>query len=223
MLSAPRRAARALGVGALLLLLVAITAGSATAQRPGSKVAKRLVVDRAVVSPDREHVAYLTHLFPRDLPVESIRVKTVGGPTRVLYRSSDSCCSRLAWLSPTRLVFDDDYRVTTLDVTTGRIQRIAGFSDFAISPDHKSIAGWADSGGHLAQTVYVVSADGSTCRVVPTPSRDTDVDAYFSHDGALHVLRYPFTGGLGVSTTGHWVRLTLAHVPLTSRTSCSQS
>lgn len=172
------------------LVAVVLTAGAAAQTSSGHK---RLVIDRTVISPDGKRVAYLAHLVPRDLPVESIRVKTLGGTTRIVYRSSDSCCGHVLWLSPTRLVFDDDYRVTTLDVTNGRVQRIAGFSNFTVSPDHKWIAGWADSGGHRAQTVGVVRADGSGCRVVPTPPSFTDLDAFFSKDGVLHVLRSPFS------------------------------
>jgi hypothetical protein len=154
------------------------------------------------------------------LLVESIRVKTLGGTTRILYRSSDSCCSQVLWLSPTRLVFDDDYRVTTLDVTSGRVQRIAGFSNFTVSPDHQWIAGWADSGGHRAQRVGVVRADGSGCRLVPTPSSFTDLNAYFSKDGLLHVLRSPFSTQHTVHGPTSWLMFSPADLSPASPRAC---
>jgi hypothetical protein len=180
---------------------------------------KRLVVDRTVVSPDGKSVAYLTHLRPVYLREESIRVKTVGEPTRILYRSKDSCCDQLTWLSPTRLVFDDDYRVTTLDIPTGRIRRIAGFSNFRISPDHTWIAGWADSGGHEAQTVRVVSADGTSCKSIPTPARHTDLDASFSRDGTLHVYRATFSVD-SISRKGRWLAFRIASLPHAPMSAC---
>ena len=105
------------------------------------------------------------------------------GKTRTVYTSNDSCCSYLAWASSRLLVFDDDYHVKTLDVVTGRIRNIAGFSDFTLSHDGRWVAGWADSGGHSAETVGVVSIRGGMCRVVPHTPTEDDTDPLFTRDG----------------------------------------
>jgi hypothetical protein len=206
----------ALIVALAAFALIVGAAASAAQSLPSNK---RLVVDRTVVSPGAKSVAYLTHLSPRSLREESIRVKTVGEPTRILYRSKDSCCDQLTWLSPTRLVFDDDYRVTTLDITTGRIRRIAGYSNFRISPDHMWIAGWADSGGHEAQTVRVVSADGTSCKSVPIPARHTDLDASFSRDGTLHVYRATFSVD-SIGRQARWLAFRISSLPNAPMSAC---
>jgi hypothetical protein len=99
-----------------------------------------------------------------------------------MYRSNDACCEEITWVRPHTLVFVDDYRVMRLDPTTRRVVRIAGFSNFTVAPNGRWIAGWADSGGHSAETVHVVPLAGGSCLVVPHRADQDDSDPRFSTD-----------------------------------------
>lgn len=153
--------------------------------RPSKPVAHRVVIDPSVLSPDGKRIAFVKHVNTQH--TGGIGYLEVGRPagreTRALYVSNDACCSGLVWASPHLIVFDDDYRVKTMDVTTGRLTRIADFSDFTVSADGRLVAGWANSGGHSAQTIGVVSIAGTGCRVLPKPTNADDSEPRFSADG----------------------------------------
>lgn len=108
---------------------------------------------------------------------------TDDGRTKAVYKSNDACCSNVVAISSRMVAFDDDYNVKTVDVDDGRVDRIAGFSNFVVSPDGRWLAGWAESGGHGPETIGVVSADGATCLAVPKPQNADDFDPSFSADG----------------------------------------
>jgi hypothetical protein len=118
-----------------------------------------------------------------------------------LYHSNDSCCSEITWLPPHVLIFDDDYKVQILDPTNRRVATIAHFSNFAVSHDGRWIAGYADSGGHAAETVGVVSSTNGSCRVVSRKSsQDDTVVTFTSNDNSLLVARRVFDQNLGEVT-----------------------
>lgn len=110
-----------------------------------------------------------------------------------MYRSNDSCCDEITWVSPHLLVFVDDYNVKTLDPASRRVTRISGFSNFVVSPDGRWVAGWASCGGHCAESVDVVSIAGGGCRAVPRRSDQDDSYPFFSRNSKkVTVLRQRF-------------------------------
>jgi hypothetical protein len=112
------------------------------------------------------------------------------GRTFRMYHSNDGCCQGIRWLRPHLLIFVDDYRTFTLDPATKKVTRIAGFSNFVVSRDGRLVAGWADCGGHCAETVGVVAIDGRHCRRVPRRPDQDDNALRFSADGrSLTILR----------------------------------
>jgi hypothetical protein len=132
-----------------------------------------------------------------------------------MYRSNDSCCDGITWVKPHLLIFVDDYNVKTLDPTNRRVLRIAGFSDFTISHDGRLVAGYADSGGHAAETVDVVPITGGHCRTVPRlPDQDDSSPIFSRDDKAVTVVRQHFDLKLGYAV-GQPRRVT---VPLTALT-----
>ena len=153
--------------------------------RPSKPVAHRVVIDPPVMSQDGKRIAFVKHVITKHTGgIGYLEVgRSTGRETRTLYVSNDACCSGLVWASPGLIVFDDDYRVKTIDVATGRVTRIADFSDFAVSDDGRLVAGWANSGGHSAQTIGIVSIMGTGCRVVPKPTNADDSEPRFSADG----------------------------------------
>jgi len=120
-------------------------------------------------------------------------IERSNGPRYRMYRSNDSCCQGITWVSPHLLVFVDDYNVKTLDPPTRRVSRIAGFSDFVVSPNGRWVAGWANCGGHCAEIVEVVPITGGTCRAFPHRRDQDDSYPFFSRDSRkLTVLRQQF-------------------------------
>jgi hypothetical protein len=110
-----------------------------------------------------------------------------------MYRSNDSCCDDITWIEPHLLIFVDDYNVKTLEPTSRRLTRIAGFSDFTVSHDGRWVAGYADSGGHAAETVEVVPITGGKCRAVPhRPDQDDSSPTFSRDDNAVIVTRRAF-------------------------------
>jgi hypothetical protein len=116
------------------------------------------------------------------------------GKRHRMYRSNDSCCDQITWvMKPHTLVFVDDYNVKTLDPVSRRVVRIAGFSNFVVSPNGRWMAGWASCGGHCAETVEVVPLTGGVCRKVPHRSDQDDSYPFFSRDSrSVTVLRQRF-------------------------------
>jgi tricorn protease-like protein len=110
----------------------------------------------------------------------SLKVEAAG-KMRTLYRSNDSCCTNVVIASPTLVAFDDDYNVKTVDLRTGHVSRIAGFSNFVVSPDGLWVAGWS-YGPFEAEQVGVVSITGNRCLRVPKPGWADDWSPYFSPD-----------------------------------------
>jgi hypothetical protein len=115
-----------------------------------------------------------------------------------MYRSNDACCDQITWIAPHTLVFVDDYRVLRLDPDSRTTRRLAGFSSFVVSPSGRFVAGFADTGGHAAETVYVVPVAGGRCLVVPRRPSQDDSDPAFSADSkTVQVLRRRFDAKLG--------------------------
>jgi hypothetical protein len=138
----------------------------------------------AVVSPDGARIA----LVRRAGGTGYLEVTPPHGKPRVVYSSTDGCCSNVVWASKAMLVFDDDYNAKTVDVMTGHVNRIAGFSRFVVSPGGRWVAGWADNGGHSPQAIGVVSITGTDCRVVPKPNGADDGDRRSRRTGSASRL-----------------------------------
>jgi hypothetical protein len=111
-----------------------------TQSTPPPESIVRVVFDPAVPSRDGDRIAVVRH-------VGSASYLEVGPANRrhlrTVYTARDSCCGDLAWAARWLVVFDNDYRVLTLDVRSGRLRQIAGFSDFQLSKDGRWAAGWA--------------------------------------------------------------------------------
>lgn len=115
-----------------------------------------------------------------------------------MYRSNDACCDQITWVAPHTLVFVDDYRVKTLDPSTRRVEQIAGFSDFVVSANGAWVAGYADTGGHAAESVYVVPLAGGECLRIPKKPDQDDADPAFSAESkVVYVERRHFSSQLG--------------------------
>ena len=117
-----------------------------------------------------------------------VEVAAKGAKPRTVYSSSDSCCTELRWASPHLLVLEDDYNVKTVDLDTGRIRTIAGFSNFVVSRDGRWVAGWALEGPDVPTSVGVVAITGAVCRTVPKPANASDSNPHFSNNSK--VLRF---------------------------------
>jgi tricorn protease-like protein len=132
---------------------------------------------KGVPSPDGKHVA-----FVRNGDTDSLKVAEADGSNvQRLYRSRDACCEELTWVSNSLLVFEDDYNVKTVDLATRRVRRIAGFSDFVLSPDRHWLVGYSFSNGHRPERIAVASIDGRKC-LVPDDWRASSYPASFSRD-----------------------------------------
>ena len=115
-----------------------------------------------------------------------------------MYRSNDSCCDQITWVAPHTLIFVDDYRVKTLDPDRRRVTRIAGFSNFVLSPDRRWVAGYADTGGHSAESVDVVPLAGGACLAVPKrPDQDVAYPRFSSDSRFVSVAERHFSSKLG--------------------------
>jgi hypothetical protein len=142
------------------------------------------------------------------------------GRTYRMYRSNDSCCDAITWVRPHLLIFVDDYNVKTLDPPTRRVFRIAGFSEFTISHDGRLVAGYAESGGHAAETVDVVPITGGRCRAVPRrPDQDDSSPIFSRDDKAVTVVRQHFDLRLGYAV-GQPRRITVPLRTLTPVKAC---
>jgi len=180
-----RRALRTFVASACLALMIA---GTASAFSPAGT---------AVRSPDGKW----SMLFSRKNGYGRIDLteRSTGRRYR-MYRSNDSCCDQITWIAPHLLIFIDDYNVKTLDPTTRTVHRIAGFSNFVLSPNRRLIAGWADSGGHAPETVDVAPVAGGKCLAVPRRPDQDDSGAVFTRNGReLIVERQHFDLKLGDS------------------------
>lgn len=115
-----------------------------------------------------------------------------------MYRSNDSCCDQITWVAPHTLVFVDDYRVKTLDPDRHRVKQIAGFSSFVVSPNGRWVAGYADTGGHAAESVDVVPLTGGSCLAVPKRADQDDAYPSFSSNSRfVYTERRHFDTKLG--------------------------
>jgi hypothetical protein len=219
----PMHSAR-LRTSAVLALLVVCAAASDTgnahardAPRSAVPLAQRGVIGTPVVSPDGARRAIVRRAGNRGAVVVE---PTHGGQARTLYSSNDACCGDLVWSSRRLLIFGDDYRVRTVDVITGRVRWIAGFSNYAVSHDGRWLAGWADSGGHSPETIYVVSVTGAHCRVVPRPATADDSQVSFTADGTrIRLLRRTFAVN-GNAGPGRWLRLRVSALPRETLSAC---
>jgi tricorn protease-like protein len=132
---------------------------------------------KGVPSPDGKRVAFLTGTYTNYLKVAGAD----GSNVQTLYRSRDACCQQLTWASKSLLVFEDDYNVRTINLTTKRVRRIAGFSEFILSRDARWLVGYAFRNGHGPERIAVVSIDGRRC-LVPGDWRASSYPASFSRD-----------------------------------------
>jgi hypothetical protein len=167
-------------------------AAKANHGQPLAPVRYPVVYDGDVLSPDHRYVAHVKHvLVPNSASVGYLEIRPANGSrTRTLYSSNDSCCHGIVWVSPRLIAFDDDYNAKRVDLATGRVRHIAAFSDFAVSRDGRWVAGWASSGGHVAETVGVVSINGTHCRIVPRPDNADDTQpGFMAGSKSVYVLR----------------------------------
>jgi hypothetical protein len=166
----------------MLVVSAFIPAASAQASSPPTGFAQR--------SPDGKWSV----LYSRSNGYGRLDVTNARAGSRYrMYRSNDSCCDEITWIEPHLLIFVDDYNVKTLEPTTRRLTRIAGFSDFTVSHDGRWVAGYADSGGHAAETVEVVPITGGKCRAVPhRPDQDDSSPTFSRDDNAVIVTRRAF-------------------------------
>jgi hypothetical protein len=111
------------------------------------------------------------------------------GTSLRMYHSNDSCCDMITWVRPHTLLFVDDYRVFRLDPATRRRSKIAGFSNFVVSPNQRWLAGWADAGPNETSTVDIESTKGTNCLAVPHTPHQTDTAAGFTPDGKNVIVR----------------------------------
>jgi hypothetical protein len=182
----------------------------------GSPHVDRRVV-ATVVSPDGTQLARIT----RHGGIGYVEVRPVhGGKTKTLYSSNDACCAvsgglpGVVWATDRLLVFTDDANLKTVDVKTGRVTRIADFSDFAVSPDGRWATGSAWGGRHQPRSIHLVSIDGTECRVVPRPTNADDGDAYFTGPTTIRFFRGNWKveqakgGGLG-----RWLTASISDLP----------
>lgn len=133
-----------------------------------------------------------------------------------MYHSSDSCCSFIAWARPHLLLFDDDYRVFTLDPTTRKSTLISGFSNFVVSPDGRWVAGFAVHPPEDAETVGVLSLRSRRCLVVPHTPHQTDEVAGFTRDSkGVIVERSGFIPNDAPTASKHLVQFALASLHTT--------
>jgi hypothetical protein len=177
------RAALAAG----LLLLAAACSGShhlaSSAARPDR------VIEAGELSPDRLwSLAYTRKHGYGHLDI----TERATGRTFRMYRSNDGCCTEITWQRPHLLIFVDDYKTLTLDPATKRVTRIAHFSNYVVSADGRWVAGWADCGGHCAESVAVVPITGGRCRAVPRRVDQDDNALGFSRTGDVLIGRRYF-------------------------------
>jgi len=101
----------------------------------------------------------------------------------VAHGEIDSCCYELTWVTPHVLVFDNvDFLVLALRPPSMHARLLAQASDFVVSPNGKWVAVWSSTPPDVAQTVAVVSIDGTTCLAVPRSSNENDTAAGFTAD-----------------------------------------
>lgn len=167
----------------LLLAVVAVGFGGHSSTRPDR------VVESGYLSPDGKwSLAYTRKNGYGHLDI----TQRATARTFRMYRSNDSCCAQITWLRPHLVIFVDDYRTLTLDPTTRNATQIAGFSNFVVSRDGRWVAGWADSGGHRAESVEVVPTRGGQCRQVPRRPTQDDNAVRFSPDNRSVTIRRRF-------------------------------
>jgi hypothetical protein len=172
------------------------------------------VVEAGYLSPDRQwSLAYTRRHGYGHLDI----TQRATGRTFRMYRSNDGCCTEISWLRPHLVVFVDDYKTFTLDPATKQVTRIAGFSNYVVSPDGLWVAGWADCGGHCAETVAVVAITGGRCRAVPRRADQDDNAVRFSRtDRYLLIQRRYFDVKAGEPVrNGFPTRFHTVRVPLT--------
>lgn len=132
------------------------------------------------------------------------------------YHSTDSCCTYITWAKPHTLLFDDDYRLMTLDPATRKLTLLAGFSDFVVSRDGRWVAGFALHPPEDAETVGVLSLADRTCLVVPHTSHQTDETAGFTRDNqGVIVERSSFSPNEGATGSRHLVQFALSSLHTT--------
>ena len=199
----------------LVASVLMLASGCGSAPHTSTRVAPnpkghRVVVEPAVRSPGGGQVAQVEHVLSRKGSIGFVHVGPNGRTTRTVYSSNEACCSNVRWVSRRIIIFDDDYRVKTVDVVTGRVQTIATFSNFTVSSNGRWVAGWA-LGGHSAEQIGVVSISGGSCRVVPKPANADDTEPRFSADSSrLTFQRRRFDGHDDEPGTLHLVTVSMS-------------
>lgn len=139
-----------------------------------------------------------------------VLTRTGSGKWVRMYHSTDACCSYITWVKPHMLLFDDDYRVMTLNPATRRVAVIAGFSDFLVSPDGQWMAGYAGAPPEESETVGVVSLRKPLCLEVPHGSHQTDEIAGFTRSSkGVIVVRRGFIPNSNATGPNQLVQFTL--------------
>lgn len=181
------------GVAGLLAAAAVLTAldGSASAQLPPPPYAAA----SPTYSPDGRQVAYAVH-HKGDERGWLVVGSANGRRLHSVYSSTDSCCTSIAWTSPTWIVFVDDYQLKRVDLRSGNVATLStGAAYFRLSPNRQTIA-IADGCecNHAPDAVAFVGVDGRGYRVISKPKNVTDELDGFSPDGTELVFsRYPYT------------------------------
>jgi hypothetical protein len=110
--------------------------------------------------------------------------------------AGDGFLSDITWAKPHLLFFINDFQVMSLDPAKRKERHLAQLNDFVLSPNGRWFAG-SGAGGHgnpVASHVYVLSASGRRCLVVP--GRAASVRGFTRDNKAVIIvraLRYPKT------------------------------
>jgi Tol biopolymer transport system component len=147
-------------------------------------------------SPDGTRIAFAS-FTPARGTLTVVKADGTGG--RGLYSGRFSCCGPIAWASPDRIVFVDNYRLQAIDVARRSTTLLSGDStEFVVSPDGTMVAFIEGCEcGHAPDSLGVAAVGGGRRHLVPKPEHATDSLPVFSPDGRWLVFtRGGFDGGL---------------------------
>jgi hypothetical protein len=196
-------------VGVSGLAAVVMAAGCGSGSHSGQQLgftfpAGNVSLSQPLPSPDGKLIAQVKAIATKhNGPFGYLLVGPKGRLSKVVYWSRDACCANPVWASNRLIVFDDDYRVLTLDTQTRRRSLIAHWSNFVVSKNGHLVAGYAGGGPREPQSTGVVSIDGRDCRYVPKPTKFFDDSLpSFSKDGTHITIVRRAVDPKGLEDTG---------------------